>query len=53
MTFRLKEINNKTDSILYPAIDRICVLIESGPKTDKMDRPVLCVANEYVPFQRD
>ena len=49
----LKEINNKADIILHRAVDRIYLLTESGPKTNKMDRQVLSVGNEYVSFWRD
>ena len=48
-----KERNNKTDTTLHPAIDRRRILIESGPKTHKVDREVLCVVNEHVSLRRD
>ena len=48
-----KEIKNKTDTTLRPAVDRICLLIESGPKADKMDRQVLSVGDEHISLRHD
>ena len=48
-----EEIKNKTDTTLPPAIDHIGLLVESGPKTHKVDRQVLCVVNEHLSLQHD